>query len=126
MRLFIHYETLASQVPTGVSEDGVMAGNSHDVSAGAYLQDMVVDFRHHVPRTAAPILVSPVGGSGSSRDSTDSYLVPVDIISAGNQCGSVCYLLVLVGNLSGVLKRLLSGREGEWSTAFCSFLRLRR
>ena len=75
----------------------------HAVSTGAYLQDMVVCFRHHAPRTAAPIPVSPPGGSG--RKGTDSYLVTVDIISAGKKCGSVRYPLVLVGNLNGVLKR---------------------
>ena len=77
-RLIIHCETLASQVPTDVSEDGVTAGNSRAMGAGAY--------------------------SGASRESTDSYLVTVDIISAGKKCGSVRYPLVLVGNLNGVLK----------------------
>ena len=53
-----------------------MEGNPHAVSTRAYLQDMV-----------------------------DSYLVTVDIMSAGKKCGSVRYPLVLVGNLNGVLKR---------------------
>ena len=92
-------------VPTDVSEDVVMAGNSHAVGMGVYLQDMVVSFRHYAHRTADPIPVSPPGGSGSSRESTDSYLVTVDTISAGKKCGSVRYPLVLVGNLSGVLQR---------------------
>ena len=120
MRLVIHCETLKSQVPTDVSEDGVMAANSQAVGAGAYLQDMVVGFRHYAPRTVVPIPVSPLGGSGSSRKSTDSYLVTVDIISAGKKCGSVRYPLVLVGNLNGKVKThvLLSGRGGEWPTAF--------
>ena len=69
------------------------------------LQDMVVYFRHHAPCTVAAIPVSPPGGSGSGRKSTDSYLVTVDIISAGKKCGSVRYPLMLVGNLIGVLKR---------------------
>ena len=59
-----------------------MTGNSHTVGTGAYLQDMVVGFRHYAPRTAAPIPVSPASGSGSSRESTHSYLVIVYIISA--------------------------------------------
>ena len=67
MWLVIHRETLASQVPANVAEDGVMAGNSHE--------------------------------------GTDSYLMAVDIISAGKKGGSVCYPLVLVGNLNGVLER---------------------
>ena len=97
MRLVVHCETLAWQVHTDVSDD--MAGNSHAMSAGAYLQDIVVGFRHYAPRMAAPIPVSPPGGSGSSREITDSYLVTVDIIYAGKKCGSVRYPLVLVGNL---------------------------
>ena len=66
---------------------------------------MVVCFRYHAPRTAAPIPVSPPGGSGSGRKGTDPYLVTVDIISAGKKCGSVRYPLVSVDNLNGVLKR---------------------
>ena len=45
MRLVIYREPLASQVPTNVGKDGVMAGNPHVVSTGAYLQDMVIS-RH--------------------------------------------------------------------------------
>ena len=105
MRLVIHRETLASQVPANVAEDGVMAGNSHAVGSGAYLQDMLVGLRHYAPRPTVPISVSPPGGSGSGREGTDSYLMLVDIITAGKKCGSVCYPLVLVGNLDGVLER---------------------
>ena len=105
MRLVIYREPLASQVPTNVGKDGVMAGNSHAVSTGTYLQDMVVCFRHHTPRAVTPILVSPPGGSGCGRNGTDSYLVTIDIFSAGKKCGNVRYPLVLVGNLNGVLKR---------------------
>ena len=82
-----------------------MAGNSHAVGLGAYLQDMVVGLRHYAPRPTAPIPVSPPDGSGSGREGTDSYLMAADIIPAGKKCGSVCYPLVLVGNLNGVLVR---------------------
>ena len=82
-----------------------MAGNSHAVSTGVYLQDMIVGFQHYAPHTAAPIPMSPPGGSRSSRKSTDSYLVTVDILSAGKKCGSVRYPLVLIGNLNRVLQR---------------------
>ena len=105
VRLVIHCETLELPVPIDVCKDGVMEGNLHVVDAGAYLQDIVVGFRHYAPRTADPIPVSPPGDSGSSRKSTDSHLVTVDLISAGKKCGSVRYPLVLVGNLNGVLKR---------------------
>ena len=79
MGLVIHRETLVSQVPANVAEDGVMAGTSHAVGSGAYLQDMVVGLRHYAPRPIAPIPVSPPGGSGSGREGTDSYLMAVDI-----------------------------------------------
>ena len=75
-----------------------MAGNPHAMGSGAYLQDMVVGLRHYAPRPAAPIPVSPPGGSGSGREGTDSYLMAVDIIHAGKKCGSVSYPLVLVSN----------------------------
>ena len=106
MRLAIHRKTLASPVPVNVAEDEVMAGNSHAVDSGAYLQDMVVGLRHYAPRPTAPIPVSPPGVSGSGRAGTDSYLMAVDIIPAGKKCGSVYYPLVLVGNLNGVLERM--------------------
>ena len=96
MRLVIHREILASQVLDNVAEDGAMAGNSHIVGSGAYLQNMVVGLRHYAPRPTAPIPVSPPCGSGSGREGTDSYVMAVDIIPAGKKCSSVCYPLVLV------------------------------
>ena len=81
-----------------------MAGNSHAVGSGAYLQDIVVGLRHYAPHPTVRIPVSPPGCSGSGREGTDSYLMAVDIIPAGKKCGSVCYP-VLVGNLNGVLER---------------------
>ena len=101
----IYREPLASQVPTNVGKDGVMAGTPHAVSTGAYLQDMVVCFRHHASRTAAAIPVSAPRGSRSGTKGIDSYLATVCIISTGKKCGSIRYPLVLVGNLNGVLKR---------------------
>ena len=51
--------------------------------------------------------VSPLAGSDFGKKGTNSYVMTVDIISAGKKSVSIRYPLVLVGNLIGVLKRKL-------------------
>ena len=72
---------------------------------GAYVEDMLVGFLQGIPRTTAAVSVSPPGGSGSSREKTESHLVAIYVISTGIGGGAIYRLLLLDCDLSGVLKR---------------------